>query len=75
MNTRQQRAECIETVLRSAGRGALDALTDLLELELQEALEELEQAADNISIWRAQGRAQAVRKGLAAINRQHKGEV
>lgn len=64
---RQGKKALIMAIL-SGNSGSLDAFLDLLELELEDAFADLEQADDNISIWRAQGRAQELRSLLEALN-------
>ncbi len=64
---RVRKAEAINALCRTQGQGLHTALKDLLEEELKEAHDEMETAADNITIWRAQGRATELRQLLAAI--------
>lgn len=53
--------------LHRAGKGTLEAFADLLESELADAHADMETADSNTAIWRAQGRAMAVRSLMDAI--------
>lgn len=64
---RARKADAVNALRSAEGQGLHTALRILLEQELEEAREEMETAADDITIWRAQGRATAVRQLLAAI--------
>ena len=57
---RPSRRACLQSILEGSAASA-DAFRDLLEMGLKEAVEELETANENISMWRAQGKAQAMR--------------
>lgn len=65
--SRARKADAINSLRSAEGQGLHTALKILLKQELDEAREEMETAADNITIWRAQGRATEVRQLLAAI--------
>lgn len=64
---RTRRAEAVGVLQRAEGQGLHAALKDLLEEELAEARDELEGAGDDITIWRAQGRAMEIRRLLSAV--------
>ena len=49
------------------GQGAYTAINDLLKAVIEEAHEEMETANEDITIWRAQGKATAARDLIAAI--------
>lgn len=64
---RSRKADAACALQKADGQGLHTAVVDLLEAEIAEAHEEMESADDNITIWRAQGRATAARSLLAAI--------
>lgn len=70
---RARRADAVCVLQKAHGQGLYAALTDLLETELAEAHEEMESASDNITIWRAQGRAAVARNMLFAITPRNAG--
>lgn len=70
---RVRRADAVCALQKAHGQGLYTALTDLLEAELAEAQEEMESAGDDITIWRAQGRAAGARNLLAAITPRNAG--
>ena len=57
----------VKTVRSYYGQSAFTAFTDLLEAVIEEAHEEMESATENITIWRAQGKATSARDLIAAI--------
>lgn len=65
--SRERKAGAVYSLRLAEGQGLHSALKTLLEQELEEAREDMETAADNITIWRAQGRAEEVRRLFVAI--------
>ncbi len=54
--------------LSTAAKGILDALADLLLVEIDEGHQEMEAADNNQKLWRAQGRVVEARALLKEIN-------
>lgn len=67
MNVRISKDEAVKAVSSYYGQGVYTAFIDLLEATIEEAQEEMESANENITIWRAQGKATAARDLIAAI--------
>ena len=57
----------VKSVSSYYGQGVYTSLIDLLQAVIEEAHEEMESANDNITIWRAQGKATVARDLIAAI--------
>ncbi|WP_165072815.1 hypothetical protein [Desulfovibrio sp. ZJ200] len=72
-DSRARRADAVRALQKAHGQGLHTALIDLLEAEIAEAQEEMESADQNITIWRAQGRAAGARSLLAAITPRNAG--
>ena len=64
--TRQLRKEALSEILLFPSR-ELETLKDCLMLYLAEARLDMENADDQISIWRVQGRVQALKELINAI--------
>lgn len=56
--------------LRQSGAGALIALRDWLEYELEDARKEMESADTAMEIWRSQGRCNELRTLLSALKQK-----
>lgn len=56
--------------LRQSGAGALAALRDWLECELENARQEMESADNAMEIWRSQGRCNELRALLSALKQK-----
>ena len=64
-----KKAAALNGLLSPMSPGARGNLADLLECEITEAHQDMENASDNLSIWRAQGRAAGARQLLSLISK------
>ncbi len=67
MSARSSKDASIRTLRSCNGQGVYTAVIDLLSSVIAESHEEMESATDNITIWRAQGKATAARDLIAAM--------
>lgn len=66
-NLRGRKSQALKG-LSAAAKGTLDALADLLMVEIDEGHLEMESADSNQKLWRAQGRVMEARALLQEIN-------
>ena len=70
-HSRQRRMEATQILKQAQGKGIHTTFCDLLEEELTAARDDLENAHDAVTVWRAQGRAAALRQILSSITTQN----
>lgn len=66
---RNAKAEAVKAIIAPVSAAVRQNFVDLLQCEIAEAHSEMENASDNITIWRAQGRAAGARQLLTSITR------